>query len=69
MIGGSGLQTGGGFRHVIAGGAVRGGSGVGLGTIDPVWLGFHIALKGFFLFCPLRTGDAKARPMARTQKM
>jgi hypothetical protein len=33
---------------------VRGGSGVGVGEVDPVWLGFHIALKGFFLFCPLQ---------------
>ena len=33
---------------------MRGGSGVGVGEVDPVWLGFHIALKGFFLFCPLQ---------------
>jgi hypothetical protein len=36
-----------GVSGTVAGGAARGGSGVGFGIVDPVWLGFHIALKGF----------------------
>jgi hypothetical protein len=33
------------LSNVVAGCEGREGSGVGLGLIDPVWLGFHIALK------------------------
>src|SRR5579875_512078 len=45
----------------------RGGSGVGLGLIDPDWLGFHIALK-VIPFLSLGTGGmAKATAQGRTQ--
>src|SRR5579863_8626829 len=43
-----------GVSGTCAGGAACCGSGVGFGIDDPVWLGFHIALKVFFLFCPLQ---------------
>jgi hypothetical protein len=42
-----------GVSGTCAGGAACCGSGVGFGIDDPVWLGFHIALKVLFLFCPL----------------
>jgi hypothetical protein len=40
---------------------------LGLGLIDPCWVGFHIALKVFpFLSC--RTGDFKAGATAAGPK-
>jgi hypothetical protein len=42
-----------GVSGTCAGGAACCGSGAEFGIDDPVWLGFHIALKVLFLFCPL----------------
>jgi hypothetical protein len=44
------------FSYAGAGAAGRAGSGVGVGLFGPVWVGFHIALKRYFLFCPIWTG-------------
>jgi len=48
--------------------AGRGGSGVGLGLIDPDWLGFHIALKVNPFLSQGTGGMAKATPMAEPEK-
>ena len=56
----------GGSTGAGGGGTARGcGSGVvGVELTGPVWLGFHIALKTCFLFCPLQGLEKFAKTRA-----
>lgn len=57
-----GARLTGSAAGVLTGAGRGAGSGVALGGTVPVWLGFHIALKMIFLFCPLQgRGVAKAK--------